>query len=366
MSIDKKIYSSTQAMEIYISAIPEPSMPVEKQAEIIYEEIKNILQESNASIFFERIFAVEEVIDIVLEIRSRVYGNIEDGVEPACLITSEGTFGKFAGIQVYAVSTETKPEVTEVEGTACGRILHLNDKTYIGLTAVSGNKNEDAPSQASEMFRKAALAIERAGGSMKSVVRTWVWLKDILTWYGEFNKVRTNFFKEHGLIHNRKGHYLPASTGIGVGPAGNAECALDVFAVVDKNNTIQHLTEGGEQGSAFDYGSAFSRASSSATPAGKTVFVSGTAAVSMSGETEYTGNGMSQIDATMSHVRAILNDMGCTENDIVHSVVYCKTPDIEREFNKKYDNLPWPRIVVISDICRDDLLFEVEVTAFIE
>lgn len=366
MKIVKKVFSSPKGTEVYISASPQPNMPVEKQAEDVFRSVKEIVKELGVRIFQERVFASEEAMPAILKVRKSIYGDLDDGVEPGWLVVEEGMFGKMSGVVVYAVSSDLKPEVLRIENTAYGRMFHQNDKMYIGLSGLSGDKSADASSQTQEMFEKAALALSQAGGSMKSIVRTWVWIKDILSWYDDFNKVRTNFFRKHGIINNSGGYNLPASTGIGIGPAGGAKCALDVFAVVNDKISIEHLVGGGEQGSAFDYGSAFSRASSSVTPAGKTVFISGTAAVSLSGETEHVGDIDAQVDATMAHARAILSDMGCTEDDIVQSIVYSKTREVEQVFNKKYGDLSWPRIMVIGDICRDDLLFEIEVTAFLK
>lgn len=40
-------------------------------------------------------------------------------------------------------------------------------------------------------------------------------------------------------------------------------------------------------------------------------------------------------------------------------------PEIEKVFNAYKDTLAWPWITVICDICRADLLFEIEATAML-
>ena len=58
--------------------------------------------------------------------------------------------------------------------------------------------------------------------------------------------------------------------------------------------------------------------------------------------------------------------MDCGDADVVHSLIYCKTAAIEKLFMEKWGDLPWPKITAITDVCRDNLLFEIEATAMIK
>ena len=55
--------------------------------------------------------------------------------------------------------------------------------------------------------------------------------------------------------------------------------------------------------------------------------------------------------------------MNAADEDVVQVIAYCKTTQVEKIFNVLKDALPWPWVTVICDICRDDLLFEIEATA---
>jgi enamine deaminase RidA (YjgF/YER057c/UK114 family) len=214
------------------------------------------------------------------------------------------------------------------------------------------------------MMEKAEAALMKFGADFLSVPRTWMWLKDILSWYDEFNQVRNEFFTKRGLIGEGTRQSMPASTGIGLGPADGGDCAMDLIAVLEPVDCTKYLQAGGKQQSALDYGSAFSRASKTDTPAGQTVFVSGTASIDADGETTHIGDAEGQINATIENVRAVLADMKCVDEDVVQVIAYCKTTEVERVFNSSFrDTLTWPWITVICDICRDDLLFEIEATA---
>ena len=55
--------------------------------------------------------------------------------------------------------------------------------------------------------------------------------------------------------------------------------------------------------------------------------------------------------------------MDCSDEDVVHVIAYCKTTEVEKVFNNYKKTLNWPWITVICDICRPDLLFEIEAAA---
>jgi len=44
-------------------------------------------------------------------------------------------------------------------------------------------------------------------------------------------------------------------------------------------------------------------------------------------------------------------------------MAYCKTPEVEKIFNELKTALDWPWVTMICDVCRDDLLFEIEAAA---
>jgi enamine deaminase RidA (YjgF/YER057c/UK114 family) len=213
------------------------------------------------------------------------------------------------------------------------------------------------------MMEKADAALKQFGADFLSVPRTWMWLKDILSWYDDFNHVRTKFFTERRLIGAGTRQSMPASTGIGLGPADGANCAMDLIAVLEPTDCTQYLQAAGKQQCALEYGSAFSRAARSIMPAGEAVFVSGTASIDADGATTHIGDASGQISTTIGNVRAVLADMNCKDEDVVQVVAYCKTTEVEKIFNASKGALDWPWLTGICDICRPDLLFEIEATA---
>ena len=156
---------------------------------------------------------------------------------------------------------------------------------------------------------------------------------------------------------------MPASTGIGLYPAVGGKCSMDLTALLEPADSIQFLGAVGKQQCALEYGSAFSRASRSITPAGETVFVSGTASIDADGATTNIGDATGQINTTIENVRAVLRDMNAADEDVVQVIAYCKTTEIGKVFDAIKGDFSWPWITVICDVCRPDLLFEIEATA---
>jgi len=363
MGIVTHAIESAEAAEVYITAVPQYRADVSQQAEELFSGIKEVLRRKKAHILQERVFATQNALEIIPSIRSSLYGGLDDGVPPSWLAVPEGENGQIAGAQVHAICTEQESEVLHSEGKACGRMLNQGGKKYIALSGVSAPDAGQAQEQARAMLEQAECVLGQGGGNIQSVVRTWMWLGDILGWYKEFNSVRTRFFAERGLIKGPVNYRLPASTGIGIAPAGGAICALDLFAVVEAEDSKEFFSRAGEQGSPLEYGSAFSRALRAATPAGKTVYVSGTAAVDPWGSTEHVGDIKAQINSTISHVQAVLKETRCRDQDVVQAIAYCQTTEVEKTFSTISSDLPWPCLTVICDLCRQDLLFELEASA---
>jgi enamine deaminase RidA (YjgF/YER057c/UK114 family) len=363
MQIDTRTIKTDRINEIYITAIPTPHPDTHSLVEELFTGIRTTLTTSNAQILQERVFGTENALRMARSIRETTYGPLDDGVSPAWLVVPEGINGPIAGVQIHAVKGCGIPQILEVDGTPCGRIVRTTKGAYLTLSNIrqpgAGGRNE----QALAMLEKAESILSKAGIDMFAVPRTWMWLGNILLWYDDFNQIRNNFFKKRGIIAENKKSKMPASTGIGIGPDNGALCAMDLAAVIEDESSIEYIDAGGNQQSALDYGSAFSRASKAKTPAGITIFVSGTASIGADGKTLHPGDPHAQIEATINNVQAVLREFECSDDDVVQAIAYCKTPKVEKLFTSNWSNLSWPAVTAIADVCRNDLLFEIEATA---
>jgi enamine deaminase RidA (YjgF/YER057c/UK114 family) len=222
-------------------------------------------------------------------------------------------------------------------------------------------------SQAQRLFAKTARLLKEQGATYRDVARTWFYLSDILSWYPEFNQTRNAAYRGFGLLPGTDGgpSRLPASTGIqGEVPSG-AAVAMDILAVVGSQESRPEVVQLSSPGQpdAFTYGSAFSRGALIRQPGVSLIQVSGTAAIDERGASLYPGDVRAQIDCTFDKIAALIGQEGATLADIAAASVFVKSPEDARVYQERatargLENLP--AVVMVADVCRDELLFEMD------
>jgi enamine deaminase RidA (YjgF/YER057c/UK114 family) len=159
---------------------------------------------------------------------------------------------------------------------------------------------------------------------------------------------------------------VPASTGIGVANQYRKALAVQLLAVRPKDNTVAASSVNSPlQCPALNYKSSFSRAVKLQSPDHSRLYISGTASIDKTGKTIFTGDTRAQLEFTMQVVKAILNETNMDWHDTVSSTIYFKN----RQDFGLFDNyclqqeIKLPHIKIQADVCRDDLLFELELEA---
>ncbi len=308
-----------------------------------------------------RIFAASGAEDGEVAALGEALSSLAGGMPPVVLRTGRSQTALAA--QVYAVRGGGRQSWVQSGPSAWAQTLTISGRRHVTGAVAPGGTGASPAEQAESMFRAWELLMRRLGLGFDAVARTWMWLEDILDWYGAFNDVRNAFYERVGLIGTGE-LALPASTGVGVGPAaGGKRCCMEFIAVDGEDARRESLMSAGKQSPAYDYGSAFSRALWARTPAGRALYVSGTAAIDAAGRMTHVGDPAGQIRDVLNNVRAVLRQGGCEDSEIVHAVAYCKTPEIEKLFRAEFADAGFPFIVTVGDICREDWLFEIETTA---
>jgi enamine deaminase RidA (YjgF/YER057c/UK114 family) len=267
-----------------------------------------------------------------------------------------------AGMQIHAVAGASVQTLTR-HRRPVGRVFDDGEARHcllgdLGPTHGSASRQQ----QARETFAELENALALADMTMKDVARTWLFLDDILSWYGPFNEVRNDFFARCEL---RPGSF-PASTGVsGRNPRGTALLA-GAWAVRPHSATARvQVAPSPKQCPAPAYGKAFSRAVEIRSRHDRHLLISGTASIAPDGRTAHVGDARRQIELTMEVVGAILRSRGQTFADVTRAVAYFKSPadfPLFAEWCVRNE----PGLPVVSagcDICRDDLLFEIELDA---
>jgi enamine deaminase RidA (YjgF/YER057c/UK114 family) len=217
--------------------------------------------------------------------------------------------------------------------------------------------------QTSEVFESVEKALNSVEMDFSHVVRTWLYINNILDWYEDFNVVRTDYFNKKNVFEG----LVPASTGVGVANPASAALVAEVLAIKPDSDKIRIEKVGSPlQCPATDYRSSFSRAVEVKFSDYRRLYISGTASIDGDGKTIHIGDVNKQIARTMEVVEAILKSKDMDWNDVSRAIAYF--PDISdayllEEYCKRNSIPHLPMAIAHGDICRDDLLFEIEVDA---
>jgi len=269
-----------------------------------------------------------------------------------------------SGTQVFAIAG-VPVEPVEMGGAVVGTVYEDEYARYCLLGDV---RPEDiaAPrvAQVQAAFEKITAALVVAGMELRHMVRTWIYLSKLLEWYGEFNAVRTRFLTTHHVLDG----LVPASTGIGVRNPVGAALVTAAVALRPKGGAVTVAAVPSPlQCPALNYKSTFSRAAEIAYPDARLLLVSGTASITPDGATAHLGDTAGQIALTMEVVNAILVSRGMTWRDVTRAIAYFRNVrelPLLTEYCRANGLPSFPMALSHADICRDDLLFEIEADAF--
>ncbi|MBX7208257.1 MAG: hypothetical protein K1X78_08115 [Verrucomicrobiaceae bacterium] len=298
--------------------------------------------------------------------------------------------GRVIAIEAWAISTRT----TKVEFLS-PRLITVEHDGLRWIYASGGSlrlEGRSAYEQAVDAFEGMNAVLAEAGATFDDVLRTWLYQGGIteiegdIERYRELNRARTDFFAHvpfhsRKLAHGRNGHAIyPASTGIGtLGQGLITEC----LALQTKRDDVQMLPlENPLQTPSFDYPEhyspktpKFARAMALRMGDHVTTWVSGTASI-VNSETVHKGDIEKQTDQTLTNIERLIDadnfarlgwsDAGATLDDLAKVRVYVKHHDdyekcravCERRLGRI------PAIYAQADVCRPDLLVEIEGVAF--
>lgn len=264
-------------------------------------------------------------------------------------------------VQIHAVSG-MRSEPLHFQDALVGRSFEDDSAPYYMLTILPDSPQKSNYVQTKEIFEKAHNILASFGLGFSNTIRTWLYAADILSWYAELNRARNEFFTAHGIYDG----LVPASTGIGLDNPAGAALAMQVLAVAVKSSEVRvQAAQSPLQNPALDYQSSFSRGVQLLTPDHQRLSVSGTASIDKDGRTAFVDDAAAQIDLTMRVTGGILDKAGMAWSDAVSGLVYFKHAKDFGLFDAycKKHAITLPHVKVCADVCRDDLLFELELDA---
>jgi hypothetical protein len=264
-------------------------------------------------------------------------------------------------------------------------MLFQRDNARVLVGHAQAQSSAGCSEDTTSAFKTFGVLLEEAGLPVQSVMRQWNYIENITGYdgekqrYQEFNNVRADFYGEH---FNKTG--FPAATGIGMNRGG----VIIEFVAVEAAEAVSLPLDNPEQIAAHDYSKnvlvgnelinkstpKFERARYLELFGKKQVFISGTA--SIRGEkTRGIGDPAKQTEITIQNMQRLYSHevlstvSGNSLRPVYgHARVYIKNRKdfaaIKKTFKSYYGNLPV--VYIIADICREDLLVEIEGKVILE
>jgi len=240
-------------------------------------------------------------------------------------------------------------------------------------------------------FEQMRALFASVGVRFEQVIRTWLYLGGIVAdegetqRYKELNRARTDFFQDLRFLVGRvpdsfRGAVYPASTGIGTEGRGIMMSAIAL--ATDRDDILAVPLENPRQVSAHDYpdhyspkSPKFARAMALSCGTYATIFISGTASITDS-ETRHVGQAAAQTEETLDNIQALISEenlcghglpgLGTTLESLGLVRVYIKRQEdyakVRAVCEQRLGELP--TIYAMGDVCRPELLVEIEGIAF--
>ena len=313
------------------------------------------------------------------------------------------------GVETYVPQAPASGAVIALElWTMCGDVNHfeidygLNDSAS-GESAVAKfdkmrwffgggyqpyRYSYGAYERSADAFSGMHSLLEEHEFELDQVIRTWIYQGHLLSpegetqRYKELNRARTDFFDETEFLQDYlpegyKGRAYPASTGIG---ADDFDVVISAVALDTKRKDVIAVPlENPNQTSAFDYGEVyspqsprFSRAMAVAVDKTCLIFVSGTASITDS-ESQHIEDPVKQTEQTLDNIAALItgenleqhgiSGFSCGLENMECVRVYVKRPselEVIRQVCERRLPLDVPVLYTIADVCRPELLVEIE------
>lgn len=200
------------------------------------------------------------------------------------------------------------------------------------------------------------------------LVRTWIYLNDINNNYEQLNTDRRVFFERFAIDYSEQSNVLPASTCIGGISNETCNISMDLMFLKSKNDRpmierVYTALLNEAEGVEYLFKPTFSRALKIEDGESIEIQLSGTASVNSSGGTEFKNDAYKQIKKALENVTSILESNNLTFDHFYQSTCFFKRQQDVHVFENVLKELNIPAFAntfVVNDVCRDDLLFEID------
>ena len=198
-----------EAEAFLVASVPAACGVATSAAAEVYSQIAETLCNRGLQVVQERIFGSLTSRHAVMATRADVF--LTQGIPPYGPVTylqGNPPWGEgLSGVIIHAVREASLDEYQTItdHGVPCGRMRRRNGVCSLvlqnrdGLSGSPGS-TEPVPVQVRRMIERTDRILREHGASYRDVARTWFYLRDILAWYPQFNKVRNEKYGEFGMM----------------------------------------------------------------------------------------------------------------------------------------------------------------------
>ncbi len=335
------------------------------------ERYKRLLIEINDKqqmILFERIFGYQRYRHKVISVVRDVIKKKILPEHPVSFIEGGSVSGMpIAGIIIHAVGSETAVRYIQDQGTVYGSYYQIGSVERLSVEGIQDPLRASGFSRAlSAEYNQVNRIILSAGFDTTDLVRTWHYIHPIED-YILFNHERKNFFKCSNIDFLKQPESVPASTCIEGKCWKTGYSAMNLYYVKRSTDVeIRRIYNSGQKEAdshAYQYGPTFSRALHAVQPGFEELQISGTASIGEDGITRHVNDPDRQIERTLLMVKGLLQQASMGFSDISYATCIFKHASdysVFREVVQRLHIPDFPYIPIQGNICRDDLLFELD------
>ncbi|MGQ9574360.1 MAG: Rid family hydrolase [Thermoguttaceae bacterium] len=376
---------------VFVAAAPWAGITLSQQADSALQTVSRVIAEEGlpGAIVQQAVFLAQaDQIDPCRQIIREFYG---PDLPATTYVPQRPCGGKLLAIEALGVGCQR--EEVQIERISEQLVIARHSgMSFVHASHVVPEVEATGCYQRSlSAFWKMERLLASAGVGYDQVLRTWLYLGGIVDpegptqRYKELNRARTDFYQRFrfaaGLVPpGVDGEVYPASTGIG---ADHRDVLLSCIALVTQRQDVAVVPlENPRQVSAYCYSSAygpkspkFSRALVLTAADCAMIFISGTASITDS-ESQHPGDVEAQTNQTLDNIEALISEenlarhglagLGATLADLALARVYVKRPEdcqkARRVCTRRLGELP--TIYAVADVCRPELLVEIEGIAF--
>jgi enamine deaminase RidA (YjgF/YER057c/UK114 family) len=371
-TIIQRRFAGPLADELFLQCRPDLNcgMAIVHQTRSIYQALDALLRRENgslSSLVHETVFFRNITRDFEKYQSARrqffIAGCKNPPAMPAATYIEQPPLDTEADVVASAIAILPRGRSMEMlshSEPASSRAFVLGRQKYLFAGNICGAPG-NAFDQAYSMFSLANETLAKESMTFRNVVRTWIYLREMERDYGEFNRARTEFFRQYNVT------LLPASTGIGGSPvAQDADFTLAFCAIRDLQHLVATAMTTPTLNEACSYGSDFSRGLRVAEANKVALYISGTASVDEQGRTAHVDEFVAQVERMLLNIETLLASQNGSFRNVLSAVTYLKraadAPAFQQVLNDR--NLAdLPNVLIHAAVCRPDLLCEMEAIA---